>query len=99
MNNGENTLMTYNFNTSPIRVVAIDGKPWFVAIDACKVLGFEIARRGAWHTLRNLDASEKQLLNTPRQGRGNPNLVFISESGLYKLVMRSDKPAAKPFQD
>ena len=24
---------------------------------------------------------------------------IISESGLYKLIMRSDKPQAKPFQD
>lgn len=26
-------------------------------------------------------------------------LTVISESGLYKLIMRSDKPQAKPFQD
>ncbi|CAO4194256.1 BRO-N domain-containing protein [Methylorubrum extorquens] len=26
-------------------------------------------------------------------------MVLISESGLYKLVMRSDKPAAGPFQE
>ncbi len=26
-------------------------------------------------------------------------MVLISESGLYKLIMRSDKPLAKPFQD
>jgi len=26
-------------------------------------------------------------------------LVLVSESGLYKLVMRSDKPQAKAFQD
>jgi prophage antirepressor-like protein len=25
--------------------------------------------------------------------------VLISESGLYKLILRSDKPQAKPFQD
>jgi prophage antirepressor-like protein len=25
--------------------------------------------------------------------------VLISESGLYKLIMRSDKETAKPFQD
>lgn len=27
------------------------------------------------------------------------SVVLISESGLYKLVLRSDKPEAKPFQD
>lgn len=31
--------------------------------------------------------------------RGNPRITLISESGLYKLIMRSDKPEAKEFQD
>ncbi|HBT68496.1 MAG TPA: hypothetical protein DEB63_09970 [Agrobacterium sp.] len=29
---------------------------------------------------------------------GRP-LKFVSESGLYKLIMRSDKPEARKFQD
>ncbi len=29
---------------------------------------------------------------------GRPSLC-VSESGLYKLIMRSDKPAARAFQD
>jgi prophage antirepressor-like protein len=32
-------------------------------------------------------------------GRGSRRLVVISESGLYKLVMRSNKPEARKFQD
>lgn len=31
--------------------------------------------------------------------RGIATAYVISESGLYKLVMRRDKPVAKPFQD
>jgi len=27
------------------------------------------------------------------------DLTLLSESGLYKLIMRSDKPTARPFQD
>jgi len=45
-----------------------------------------------------LDEDEK---NTVRISdgiqRGNPNVSIISESGLYKPVMRSRKPAAKQF--
>lgn len=29
---------------------------------------------------------------------GGKQMVVISESGLYKLIMRSNKPQAKPFQ-
>ena len=32
-------------------------------------------------------------------GFKQPSLSLVSESGLYKLVLRSDKPEAKPFQD
>jgi prophage antirepressor-like protein len=32
-------------------------------------------------------------------GSGMRNARLLSESGLYKLVMRSDKPEAKAFQD
>lgn len=52
-----------------------------------------------------LDASEKQVLRksapiTFDLFKGSvARITLISESGLYKLIMRSDKPQAKPFQD
>ena len=30
---------------------------------------------------------------------GVDDLTLLSESGLYKFIMRSDKPEARPFQD
>lgn len=84
-----------------IRVGDIDGKPWFVAKDVCVVLGLTDAR----NHLRKLGAGEKKMFP-----RSNVNLArafsfpnrganCVSESGLYKLIMRSDKPEAKCFQD
>jgi prophage antirepressor-like protein len=32
-------LAQFAFNTNQIRVILIDGQPWFVAVDICKVLG------------------------------------------------------------
>lgn len=37
------------------------------------------------------------LIKTPKGG--NQSNQIVSESGLYKLVMWSDKPQASPFQD
>ena len=49
---------------------------------------------------RHLAADEKRNTRVQTPGiRGNPNKTVISESGLYKLVMRSDKPDACAFQD
>ena len=38
----------------------------------------------------------RELSGTPLKGHG---LKLISESGLYKYIMRSDKPEARAFQD
>ena len=48
-----------------------------------------------YHAKINLGTDEKRVVKLPGV-RGNGSL-FISESGLYKLVMRSDKPEAKGF--
>jgi len=43
-----------------------------------------------------LDSSE--ILKKPILPNSYP-MNLVAESGLYKLLMRSDKPQAKPFQD
>lgn len=105
-------LSTFNFNgTAAIRVVTIKGEPWFVTRDVCLILGFEITPiHGAWVATRHLTRDEKLLLRrtTPHLtcgtvealfSAGQPSLSVISESGLYRLIMRSDKPEARTFQD
>ena len=89
--------VTYDFQGHKVRVLTLEGEPWFVAIDVCRVLGF--SRPDNMH--RTLGEGER--IHTPHQMRGDFGLthrnVLISESGLYKLIMRSDKPEARPFQD
>ncbi|MFY9291552.1 MAG: BRO family protein [Methylorubrum rhodinum] len=79
-----------------IRVVMLDGAPWFVAVDVCRVLGIT-APSYAYQRLPT-DALRKVDRTTLGLTQGAP-MVVISESGLYALVMRSDKPAAGPFQE
>ncbi len=84
------------------------GEPWFVAADVIFTLSY--SRVDA--ALRPLDKSERQVLvstATPLEwgshghrtlfGPRSRNVSLISESGLYKLILRSDKSEAKPFQD
>lgn len=95
-------IINFDFNNSNLRVIELNGQPWFVAPDVCKTLGFNMRAGAAPHLLR-LDASERQLLKAsdlPKSALGRaPNVSIVSESGLYKLIMRSDKPEAKVFQD
>ena len=94
----EKSLKPYNFESRQIRVhMDESGEPWFVAKDVCDVLGLG----NATEALRPLDDDEKSTLRisegtSPRGG--NPNVNIISESGLYTLIIRSNKPVAKPFR-
>lgn len=79
----------------PIRCVTIDGRPWFVAADTCKHVGLS----NTTMALRPLKADQKGTIKRIEVGMtAGPDLNIVSESGLYALVMRSDKPQAKAFQ-
>ena len=81
-----------------LRTVEIDGDVWFLLTDVAKSLGYTKVDKAKNH----LDDSQ---FNTPNRSiradlgfsRGRLPIV-INESGLYQLVMRSDKPEAKKFQ-
>nr|WP_211248765.1 Bro-N domain-containing protein [Acidocella facilis] len=92
----------FDFQGRQVRIVTREGNPWFVAADVCRALGIQIMPSGEPNVtvaLRKLGGDERALY--PIQGRHHRVMRanFISESGLYKLVMRSDKPEARQFQD
>ena len=84
--------------TSPVRVIMIDGNPWFVATDVATVLGY----RNAPDMTRNLDDDEKGTHNLRIRSENNVEqdreLTIINESGLYAAVIKSRKPEAKKFR-
>ncbi|MCE1243797.1 BRO family protein [Oryzomicrobium sp.] len=92
-----NNVITFNFNSQPIRVVEIDGNPWFVTKDITIAFGWTYQNLKA-HLSRNIGEDERGQTRIATPG-GIQSMSIVSESGLYKLVMRSDKPQAKAFQD
>jgi prophage antirepressor-like protein len=86
-------IINFDFNGVDIRVVAeYEGKPWFVAKDVCKTLGFGNPSQALRSHCKAL-----QKMETLRIG-GHPASI-ISESDVYRLVMRSKLPSAVDFQD
>ncbi len=86
-----------------IRIVTLEGSPWFVAADVCRALEMDVAK-GTYKWLAPIDADQKQLLTAKKLpqlfcGTSAPSTMLLSESGLYKLILRSDKPQARAFQD
>ena len=76
-----------------VRTLNLNGEPWFVLRDVCEVLGLGNSRMVA----DRLDEDEKGVSQIDTLG-GVQNATIISESGLYNVILRSDKPEAKPFR-
>jgi anti-repressor protein len=87
-------LMNLDFRGSAVRVVMIEGEPWWVVNDVCAVLGIIAPRKAA----ERIDEDDvRQAHVTDAQGRDQATNV-LNESGLYELIFRSEKPAAKDFR-
>ena len=78
-------------NLGSVRTILVDGEPWFCIRDVCNVLRLTnptiVAQR--------LDDDEKAKFDLGLKNRELTN--FTNESGLYNLILRSDKKEAKPF--
>lgn len=75
------------------RVVMRCADPWFVAKDACDCLKITNVSQAC----QTLDDDEKGIYKVYTLG-GSQDMMLISESGLYTLIMRSNKPEAKVFR-
>ena len=88
------TLQKFHFNSQQVRTVIIDGEPWFVAKDACAVLG-----------IRNVSDAVSRL---DEDGVGTTEVIdslgrkqqasSVDLSALYELIFMSRKPDAKKFR-
>ena len=85
--------LTFSFNEQPITVLILDGNSWFLGSQVCKIL--DITNTG--NAYSRLKDYEKTIHST--DGISNPNTIYISESGLYRLILKSRKPQAEAFQD
>ena len=81
-----------------IRTAGTADSPMFCLSDLCRVLELQV---GA--TKKRLNDRGISSINTPTYNQYGTQvmqeMVYISEQNLYKVIMRSDKPQAEPFQD
>ncbi len=88
-----NGLQIFTYNGNEVRTVQKDGEPWWVLKDVCEILCL-----GSPHKVfERLDEDEKGRNLIPTLG-GGQEMTVINESGLYNVILRSDKPEAKPFR-
>ncbi|KJR41912.1 prophage antirepressor [Candidatus Magnetoovum chiemensis] len=92
----DNQMTTFNFNQNEVRTIVDEkGEVWFVAKDVCEVLEISKYR----DAISNLDEDERGSVKVDTLG-GAQEMATINESGLYTIVMRSNKPLTntKPFR-
>lgn len=76
-----------------VRVIMSDNEPKFIAKDVCEILGISKYR----DALNRLDPDEGCTVRVDTPG-GKQEMRALTESGLYTLIIRSDKQEAKPFR-
>lgn len=82
-----------NSEFGAVRVVDVNGEPWFVARDVCECLELGNPRT----SIALLDEDEKGVHTMDTPG-GQQKMSIVSEAGLYSLILRSRKPEAKAFK-
>lgn len=89
-----NNIQIFKYENNDVRTVEMNGEPWFVLKDVCVVLWLGTVSKVA----DRLDADEKGMNQIHTPG-GMQDVTVINESGLYNVILRSDKPEAKPFRN
>lgn len=98
-------IVRFDFEGHAVRSVTEDGAPWFVGKDVCEALGHKKCR----NALQRLAVDETREINLntahieganngKRSARGNPNVLIVSEPGVYRLVFTSRVPRAEAFK-
>lgn len=84
---------TWIYQDEEVRTLLIDGEPCFIANDLCDVLEIRNAR----DAVSTLDEDEKGVVTADTLG-GAQQMAYVTEAGMYSLVLRSRKPEAKAFK-
>src|SRR5574337_209923 len=85
--------LTFNLPVATVRSFYDDGgQLWFVAKDVCAAISIENSRNAT----ARLDPADVRV-HPMDTNAGSRDMTVVSEPGMYELVIRSDKPNARPF--
>ncbi|MEO9537198.1 MAG: BRO family protein [Parasphingorhabdus sp.] len=99
-------IMPFAFQGNPVRVLEINNDPWFVAKDVADALGYANSRKAVQDHCRKAQAVGS-LNQGPLDVGGSrfvtpsdldPQTKIIPEGDVYRLIIRSNRPEAEPFE-
>lgn len=86
-------LNVFAFDSQAVRVVMVDGEPWFVGKDVAEVLGYADANKAVRDHCKG--EPKRRPLQTPG---GLQEVRIISEPDMLRLIVGSKLPAAERFE-
>lgn len=90
----KDALSVFVFKDHKVRVTDREGNPWFILTDVCDALDIvNVHQAGS-----RLDTDERSVCFADTSDGRLREMTVISESGLYTLILRSNKPAAREFR-
>ena len=81
-----------------VRHVMIDGEPWFVLADVARILGHHRVADAKAHLRDSQFNGASASIAAELGQRGGKAPILITESGLYRLMLRSNAENAEKFQ-
>ena len=101
----ELTPVEFEFQSHQLRIQTDDnGEPWFCAKDVCDVLGYvnpwdavqkHCKPKGVLKREVSCDLANREVTSKARETQ---EMSFINEGNLYRLIIKSNKPEAEPFE-
>lgn len=87
-----------NKDLGQVRVIGNNGNPLFCLRDICEALNIQNVSDVKNAIDREFDKGGRFDICPLETNGGKQNFIFITEPQLYFVLMRSDKPKAKPFR-
>ena len=85
----------FTFKSNSVRVITDKNQePWFCANDVCDILGYSNPRDAI---SKHCKAGGVAKRDTPTKSAVQ-EMTFINEPNLYRLIIKSRKPEAEPFE-
>ncbi|MBV7389032.1 Bro-N domain-containing protein [Pasteurellaceae bacterium TAE3-ERU1] len=86
---------SFDFKNLPVRIIIDNTNEfWFCANDVCSILEYANPRQAVHKNCNPKGVSNRYTLTKG----GNQEMVYINEPNLYRLIIKSRKPEAEPFE-
>ncbi len=105
----QSQVMKFHNDSFNLEYVMVDGNPWFKGKEAALMIGYQDTVKAVRiHVDDEGKIKFENLLKTRCVSMGqeekapldwnDKNTIYVNESGLYSLILRSNKPEAKQFK-